>query len=240
MQAPCTHTMHPLCEHHAPTMRRGATNVIGHGVVLHVPGLFEEMAELTAKGVDLEGRLLVSDRAHLLFDLHKEVDGMREAELAGALGCVVLGWVALGGWGMRIPRGDWGSELACTDSFQGYLIGLLWSIPHSPFSPTAPLTRHHTPPPRNAGKKIGTTKRGIGPAYASKATRNGLRVSDLRDWDLFSDKLRKLTADAKARCVSLVHGCAFVHVHAHVCVGFSLAFVCVSSEQYMSSSCSCR
>ena len=28
------------------------------------------------------GRILVSDRAHLLFDLHKEVDGAREAELA--------------------------------------------------------------------------------------------------------------------------------------------------------------
>lgn len=63
---------------------RGATNVIGHGVVLHVPGLFQEMAELEAKGVTLDGRLLVSDRAHLLFDMHKEVDGAREAELAGA------------------------------------------------------------------------------------------------------------------------------------------------------------
>ena len=31
-----------------------------------------------------------------------------------------------------------------------------------------------------AGKQIGTTKRGIGPAYASKATRNGLRIVDLR------------------------------------------------------------
>eukprot|EP00775_Hariotina_reticulata_P007558 gene7558-7766_t len=30
-----------------------------------------------------------------------------------------------------------------------------------------------------AGNKIGTTKRGIGPAYASKSTRNGLRVHDL-------------------------------------------------------------
>ena len=33
--------------------------------------------------VQCKGRLLVSDRAHLLFDLHKEVDGLREAELAG-------------------------------------------------------------------------------------------------------------------------------------------------------------
>ena len=60
-------------------------------------------------------RLVVSDRAHMLFDLHKEVDGLREAELSG--------------------------------------------------------------------NKIGTTKRGIGPAYASKATRNGVRVGDVRDPD---------------------------------------------------------
>ena len=64
-------------------LNRSATNVVGNGVVLHVPGLFEEIAELAAKGVSVEGRLLISDRAHLLFDLHKEVDGLREAELAG-------------------------------------------------------------------------------------------------------------------------------------------------------------
>jgi adenylosuccinate synthase len=52
------------------------------------------------QGVEIDDRLLISDRAHLLFDLHKEIDGLREEELAG--------------------------------------------------------------------KQIGTTKRGIGPAYASK------------------------------------------------------------------------
>jgi len=31
----------------------------------------------------VDGRLFISDRAHLLFDLHKEIDGLREAELAG-------------------------------------------------------------------------------------------------------------------------------------------------------------
>lgn len=49
------------------------------------------------------------------------------------------------------------------------------------------------------GKSIGTTKRGIGPAYSSKATRNGLRVADLMRPDTFADKLRKLAADGKAR-----------------------------------------
>ncbi|MFI3284835.1 MAG: adenylosuccinate synthase [Erysipelotrichaceae bacterium] len=37
--------------------------------------------------------------------------------------------------------------------------------------------------------KIGTTKRGIGPCYADKFTRIGLRVGDLKDFDYFKKKL---------------------------------------------------
>ena len=50
-----------------------------------------------------------------------------------------------------------------------------------------------------AGKKIGTTKRGIGPAYASKAYRNGIRVGDLRDMNTFAAKLRNLALDGQQR-----------------------------------------
>jgi hypothetical protein len=50
-----------------------------------------------------------------------------------------------------------------------------------------------------AGKQIGTTKRGIGPAYASKATRNGIRVGELRDLDAFAAKLRVLALDGQKR-----------------------------------------
>ena len=50
-----------------------------------------------------------------------------------------------------------------------------------------------------AGKKIGTTKRGIGPAYASKAYRNGIRVGDLRDAEGFAAKLRNLALDGSKR-----------------------------------------
>lgn len=114
-------------------LNRSATCVVGNGVVMHLPTFFEEIKKLEEAGVPVEGRLLVSDRAHLLFDLHKEIDGLREAELAGT------------------------------------------------------------------GKQIGTTKRGIGPAYASKATRNGIRVCDLKDMDLFADKLRKLSIDGEKR-----------------------------------------
>lgn len=35
---------------------------------------------------------------------------------------------------------------------------------------------------------IGTTRRGIGPTYASKALRIGLRAGDLHDWDSFKEK----------------------------------------------------
>lgn len=98
--------------------------------MIHLPGLFEEVAKNEAKGlVTWHDRLIVSDRAHLVFDFHQQVDGLQEAEKA------------------------------------------------------------------NMGKSLGTTKKGIGPAYASKATRNGIRVADLLgDFNLFSEKFRAIVA----------------------------------------------
>ena len=46
---------------------------------------------------------------------------------------------------------------------------------------------------RGAGK-IGTTGRGIGPAYEDKAARRGLRIGDLFYWPEFADKLREVMA----------------------------------------------
>ncbi|MDB6148439.1 MAG: purA [Spartobacteria bacterium] len=43
---------------------------------------------------------------------------------------------------------------------------------------------------RKGHAKIGTTKRGIGPAYGDKAARTGLRISDLMQPTLFSKKLQ--------------------------------------------------
>jgi len=38
-------------------------------------------------------------------------------------------------------------------------------------------------------KSLGTTKKGIGPTYSSKATRNGIRVADLLgEYDQFAEK----------------------------------------------------
>jgi len=95
------------------------TNIIGNGVVVHVPTLLEELRSLDEAKINHEGRLKISNRAHLLFDFHKVVDGAQEHK-----------------------RGS---------------------------------------------NKIGTTKRGIGPCYSSKMTRNGVRLGHLSNWDRFEE-----------------------------------------------------
>ena len=42
--------------------------------------------------------------------------------------------------------------------------------------------------------KIGTTKRGIGPTYADKCARNGIRLEDLLDENDFESKIRLVSA----------------------------------------------
>ncbi len=58
---------------------RGKTCLIGNGVVLDLPTLFEEIAEMEGKGLQLTGKLLVSDRAHLTLPYHRLLDAAREA-----------------------------------------------------------------------------------------------------------------------------------------------------------------
>ncbi len=53
--------------------------------------------------------------------------------------------------------------------------------------------------------RIGTTGRGIGPAYADKAARTGLRICDLLDPDRCSVRLRANLAEKNA-LIQLVHG----------------------------------
>ncbi|CAA7271080.1 unnamed protein product [Cyclocybe aegerita] len=100
------------------------TGLIGSGVVVHVPSFFKELDALQSQGLDCTGRLFISDRAHLVFDFHQIVDGLKEVELGGS--------------------------------------------------------------------SIGTTKKGIGPAYSGKASRSGLRVHHLFDHETFAQKFRKI------------------------------------------------
>jgi adenylosuccinate synthase len=48
---------------------------------------------------------------------------------------------------------------------------------------------------RKGPNKIGTTKKGIGPAYMDKAARTGIRIADLLDTELFEIKLRHLVTE---------------------------------------------
>lgn len=102
-------------------------NVIGNGVVAHLPTLFKELKDLNDP--DALKRLVISTRAHLVLDAHRRIDGMLEEEKN-----------------------------------------------------------------KSGSGALGTTKRGIGPCYASKANRNGLRVCDLLDDDDLKAKLGALRA----------------------------------------------
>ncbi|WP_113927339.1 adenylosuccinate synthase [Bacillus sp. P14.5] len=44
---------------------------------------------------------------------------------------------------------------------------------------------------RKGANKIGTTKKGIGPAYMDKAARSGIRIADLLDYESFKEKLTR-------------------------------------------------
>jgi adenylosuccinate synthase len=98
-------------------LHEGVRCALGNGVVLDPDTLFTEIDGLIKDEIDVEGRLYVSDRAHLVLPYHKVVDGAS-----------------------------------------------------------------------SASKEIGTTGRGIGPAYEDKIARRGVRVLDLRN----STRMREL------------------------------------------------
>jgi len=57
--------------------------------------------------------------------------------------------------------------------------------------------------------KIGTTKRGIGPCYADKYSRTGIRVCDLVDFDLFKAKLKVALAAKNEQFTKIYNSEAF-------------------------------
>lgn len=58
---------------------------------------------------------------------------------------------------------------------------------------------------RKGPNKIGTTRKGIGPAYMDKAARNGIRIADLLDPEEFESKLRHLMKE-KNHIIEQVYG----------------------------------
>src|SRR6186713_855941 len=102
----------------------GVSCVIGNGVVIDPQALFKEVDELGRMGIAVDGRLLLSEKAHIILPYHRELDVLSEAR-----------------------RGE---------------------------------------------RKIGTTSRGIGPAYEDKIGRRGIRVCDLLgDRTALADEVRE-------------------------------------------------
>ena len=100
------------------------TCIIGNGVVVSLPDLFKEIAELEAAGIEVKERLLVSPACPLILPHHVALDNARE----------------------RVRD----------------------------------------------NQKIGTTGRGIGPAYEDKVARRGLRIVDLFDEQKFKTSLEEI------------------------------------------------
>jgi len=105
--------------------------LLGNGVVLDVLQFLDEYDTLTERGIEVEGRVGVSDRAHILLPYHRLLDRVSESE---------------------------------------------------------------------AEEKIGTTGRGIGPAYQEKAGRRGIRVADLAR----AERLRRSVDESLRRAERLV------------------------------------
>ena len=101
-------------------VRPGKLAVIGNGVVVNLEELGDEIEQVLANGGSIDG-LRISDRAHLIMNYHKKLDGAEE---------------------------------------------------------------------KYRGKNVvGTTKKGIGPAYQDKIARIGFRAGDLLEEDLLKDKI---------------------------------------------------
>ncbi|KAF2751854.1 adenylosuccinate synthetase-like protein [Sporormia fimetaria CBS 119925] len=67
-------------------------NLVGSGCVVHIPSFFKELEALEKHGLNTEGRIFISDRAHVVLDLHQLVDGLEEVELgSGFIGTTKKG-----------------------------------------------------------------------------------------------------------------------------------------------------
>ena len=63
------------------SIREGTTCVISNGVVIDPEVLINGIAQLAGKNISLEGRLLISENAHVVLDYHKKEDQLREEAL---------------------------------------------------------------------------------------------------------------------------------------------------------------
>ena len=71
-------------------LRKDTTCVLAQGMVIDPRSLVTELDELERRGIETKGRLLVSDRAHVILPYHVLVDGLREKG-KGAIGTTKRG-----------------------------------------------------------------------------------------------------------------------------------------------------
>ena len=60
-------------------------NVIGNGVVVNLPGLFKELKQLDDKGINYDGRLVISNRAHIVTTMQLEADAQAETDASSII-----------------------------------------------------------------------------------------------------------------------------------------------------------
>ena len=64
-------------------LHSGKKCVVGNGVVIDPASILEEMDGLVAKGIRLEGHLMISKNAHVIMPYHKQLDGASEGRKGG-------------------------------------------------------------------------------------------------------------------------------------------------------------
>ncbi len=62
------------------------TVILGTGMVIDPEALFKELEDLEAKGIDWKGRVLISDRAHLVLPRYRDMDRDADARRARPIG----------------------------------------------------------------------------------------------------------------------------------------------------------
>ncbi len=60
-------------------LRPGKKSVIGNGVVIDPLALMDEIAMLESAGLEVEGRLFISDRAHVVLPTHRSLEKLNDA-----------------------------------------------------------------------------------------------------------------------------------------------------------------
>ncbi len=72
-------------------LHEGKRNIIGNGVVVDPGRLLTEMDEFAAAGVDLDGRLFISGRAHLVMPWHRSFEEANEKRRKRKIGTTLRG-----------------------------------------------------------------------------------------------------------------------------------------------------